>query len=96
MVVGIVVTGDGWGMDRLGVIVGVAGVGTVPGGETVPVTGGGEGTGMLTAGGGETGAAPVIGAVVVGVPYAVVEVEGVTADAAGAGVNPPEDVPVVG
>lgn len=96
IVVGMVVTCDGWGRDGLGVIVGVAGVGTAPGGETVPVTGGGEGIAMLTAGGGETGAPLVTGAVVVAVPGAIVGVEGVAAGAEDAGMNPPETVTVVG
>lgn len=70
IVIGAMVPGDGWGIVGLGVTVGVPGVGTAAGGETVPVTGGGEGIGMLTAGGGETGAAAVVGATVVVVPDA--------------------------
>jgi hypothetical protein len=46
-VVGIVAWGDGCGREELGVTRGVPGVGTT-GEETVPVTGGGKGTGMLT------------------------------------------------
>lgn len=90
IVVGIRVTGDGRGSEGLGVTVGVPGVGTT-GGETVPVNGGGEGTGMLTAGGGETGAAPVVV-----VPGAAGRVAGVVTGTAGAGINPPETVPPVG
>ncbi len=94
-VVGIVVTGDGRGWVGLGVIVGVPGVGTLPGGETVPVTGGGEGTGILTAGGGENGAAAVTGAAVV-VPDTAGRVAGVGDGEAGAGVNPADTFPADG
>ena len=95
IVVGVRVPGDGWGIVGLGVTVGVPGVGTT-GGETVPVTGGGEGTGMLTAGGGETGAAAVVGAAVVVIPGADGRVEGVVTGVTGAGINPPKEVPAVG
>ncbi|MCG7855000.1 MAG: hypothetical protein MIO88_04020, partial [Methanoregulaceae archaeon] len=57
---------------------------------------GGEGTGMLTAGGGETGAAAVVGAAVVVVPGADGRVAGVAAGAAVAGMNPPETFTAVG
>jgi len=53
-VVGIVAWGDGCGRVGLGVTRGVPGVGTT-GEETVPVTGGGEGTGTLTCAGGTNG-----------------------------------------
>lgn len=57
IVVGIMVPGDGCGREGLGVTRGVGGV-DITGGETVPVSGGGEGTGTLTCAGGTSGTPP--------------------------------------
>jgi len=85
MVVGRSVCGDGSGSGGVAVTMGVAGVGAA-GGETVPVSDGGMGTGILTPGRGVPGAA-VVGA---GDPAGAGSVTGVVTGTAVTGTEVPD------
>lgn len=89
IVVGVSVWGDGAGSGGLAVTEGVPGEGAA-GGETVPVTEGGTGTTILTAGMKGNGAAAVAGAGTGGDPAGPSRVAGVGTGTAVPGANVPE------